>query len=106
MTMPISRLFVLVMEWAGRHGADDLRNKPGLWVHDTVDAAGLEAITVKINAHDETIDSVPPIHAALLREKYFPGIIAMINPVGGEMIASGLPNENEDGLIRHFEEQP
>ena len=101
----IGELYVAVTDWALSQGAKNLRSTPGLWHRQTEKRGVLGPLDVRINAHAETIDAVPPYHIMIGMDEYFPGLIALINPVGGCMMHSRVEGEDEDGLIAHFKAQ-
>jgi hypothetical protein len=103
--MSISTLFFAVVEWMDAAGAKDLAQLPGLWVGKTQEAASIGSIDVSFNPHDVDIQDIPPFHARLTMDAFFPGLIAVVGPGGGMLIGSANPAENEQGLISHFEAQ-
>lgn len=86
----ISQLFITLVEWAGLKGADDLAQKPGLWLGE------LGEWRVAINAHREeqkTPDglTVAPFNIALTQPRYL-GAVMLLGAHGG-IGASGLEDE-------------
>lgn len=101
----ISELYCAVTAWALSQGAKDLSKTPGLWHRKTEKHGVLGPLDVRINAHKETIDAVPFGHIMIGMDEYFPGMIALINPVDGVLLGSPRKGEDEAGLIEHFKAQ-
>lgn len=99
MTRPVSELFSAIADWAISRGAVNLSEEPGLWKGSTKPAAGIGPFEVCVNAHSEIIEAVPPMHA-VISCGWLP--IAIVNPFGGEIMASHQDGEDEAGLIAHF----
>lgn len=100
-----SELWASVMSWAVSTGAKDINKLPGLWHHKTEARDGVGPIDVRINAHSNDVDGLPPFHVKLGMDGYFPGIIGIFGPHGGALISSPIEGENENGLIAHFKAQ-
>lgn len=101
----ISELYCAICDWALSQGAKDLRQSPGVWHGKTQKGRVLGPLDVRVNPHDKTIDHIPPFHIQVGMDDYFPGIIALLNPVGGTLLGSRVDGEDEAGLIAHFKEQ-
>jgi hypothetical protein len=102
----VSALYAAVMDWAMTFGETDIGKQPGLWHRRTEKVGALGPLDVRINAHQETIDNVPPFNVRIGMDDYFPGLIALIGPFDGIVMRSPHDHENEDGLIAHFKAQP
>lgn len=102
---PLSALYCVVTEWAIARGALNLAATPGLWHARTEKIGDIGPFDVRINAHKETIDAIPPYYISIGMDEMFPGIVAVINPFEGTMMHSQVPGEDEDGLIAHFKAQ-
>ena len=71
------------------------------WIRETLPADGLGPLAVKINAHPDEVEGLPPYHILIDH----PGglvPVALFSPGGGAITLIG----GEDALIRHFQEQP
>lgn len=100
-----SELWAAVMSWAASSGAKNIGDHPGLWHRRTEKRGVLGPLDVRINPHLEEIEGVPPMHAKLGMDDYFPGLIGIVGPNGGMLISSRQEGENEAGLVAHFKEQ-
>ena len=106
MSEQLSELFASVIAWASSLGAKNISALPGVWSSRTTEVNGIGPLDVRINGHDRTIDGVPPFNAFIGINNMFPGVIAIVGPAGGSIMMSGIPGENEDGLVAHFKAQP
>lgn len=104
--MPTSELWAAVMAWAVSTGARDIGKQPGLWHRRTAALNGLGPLDVRINPHDRVIEGVPPFNVKIGMDGHFPGIIAVLGPDGGLVMASPVEGEDEVGLVEHFKAQP
>lgn len=100
--MQITELFAAVTEWAIATGDRDISKRPGLWHRKTEKIGNIGPLDVRINPHDETIDAVPPFNIRIGMDDKFPGLIALIGPTDGIVMASPIEGEDEAGLIAHF----
>lgn len=98
----MTELWVAIMSWAASKGASDIAKQPGMWRGKTGKSELFGALDVVINPHSEAIDGVLPYHARVGMDDYFPGIIALVGPAGGVVMASQVEGEDEDGLVSHF----
>jgi hypothetical protein len=79
---PIAEAFAVIAELAHDLGATPLNKHPGCWTY------ALGKWEVKINAHREEHDSVPPFHALVCWEQ-MPAMLLW--PNGGITIGGGDP---------------
>ena len=103
--MELSELYSTVIEWAQSTGAEKINELPGVWHRKTQKVGELGPLDVRINAHKETIDGIPPFGMSIGMDDYFPGLIALLQPNGGALIGSPVDGEDEAGLIAHFKAQ-
>jgi hypothetical protein len=103
----MSELYFAVIDWVIEQGVAPLHTFPGVW-HGQTQAIddSLGVLDVRINAHREEIDGIPAFAMAIGKDDKFPGLIAMLQPLGGVIIASPVPGEDEAGLLHHFRSQP
>lgn len=101
-----SELFHAIAEWAiEAKAAADVGASGNLWVEQTAPNEHFSApVKVEMNATKNEIDGIPPYHARLTNDVYFPGIMSVVNPYGGTLIGAG--DGDEDRLINHFKCQP
>lgn len=106
MTENVSELFHAVVQWAlEAKNAEDVGSKGTLWIETTAPNEHFSAaVKVEMNATKGEIDGIPPFHARLTNEVYFPGIMGIVNPYGGTLV--GAVDGDEDRLIEHFKSQP
>lgn len=103
----MSELYFAVVDWVLAQGVPPLHTFPGIWYGQTsVVDDDLGVLDVRINAHREEIDGIPGFAMTIGKDDYFPGLIAMLQPLGGVIIASPTPGEDEAGLLHHFRSQP
>jgi hypothetical protein len=102
----LSALFSAIVEWALQvKGAEDVGSGGTIWIEQTEPNEHFSAaVKVEMNATTAEIDDIPPFHARLTNEVYFPGIMGLVNPYGGTLVGAG-PGD-EDRLIEHFNSQP
>lgn len=101
----LSELFHAIATWAlEAKGAEDVGANGNLWVESTEANEHFSApVKVEMNATKQEIDGVPPFHARLSNDVYFPGIMGIVNPYGGTLVGAG--EGDEDRLIEHFRSQ-
>lgn len=101
----LSELFAAVTMWATEvKGARNVGAEGKLWCEATEANEHFDApVIVTMNGTKAEIEGIPPFTAKLENERYFPGIMALINPYGGALIGAG-PGD-EDRLIQHFNSQ-
>jgi hypothetical protein len=103
----MSELYFAVIDWVMAQGVPPLHTFPGVWHGQTIDIGdALGVLDVRINAHREEIDAIPAFAMAIGKDDKFPGLIAMLQPLGGVILASPTPGEDEAGLLHHFKSQP
>ena len=88
--MPLSALFVAVMEWAGNQGQRFINQLEGCWQGTT------DKYTVKVNGHNVECSAIPPFSAAIFSNGW---PIALVGPTGGAVMMGA----REDDLIQHFQ---
>lgn len=102
----MSELYFAVIDWVLALGVGPLHTHVGVWYGRTVDIGdGLGCLDVRINAHREEIDAIPAFALTIGKDDKFPGLIAMLQPLGGVILASPDPVESEAGLLHHFRSQ-
>jgi hypothetical protein len=101
----ISELYAAVAAWATSIGAEKLNLLPGVWHRKTEKAGNIGPLDVRINAHTEEIEGIPPFSIRVGMDDYLPGTIALIGPTGGVILGSHERGEDEAGLIAHFKAQ-
>jgi hypothetical protein len=96
----LSELAVAIAEWGIRTGATDLHLHPGVWSGEADPLDDYGTLEVKVNAHSDTIDNIPPFNFVVVPKDNPLAFVVMVNPYGGSMIGGyqGL----EDRLIEHF----
>jgi hypothetical protein len=83
---PITSAFMKVAELGFALGVKSIKDLPGCWEHQ-VD----EHWRIKVNAHHEVVDGVPPFHCAV-DWNGFPA--ALFAPDGGTFAAGSCANED------------
>jgi len=104
--LPINELWAACCAWAANTGLKNINQGAGLTKLRAQKAGDLGPFDVKFNPHKEEIDGVPPFHVFIGNEEWFPGVVAIVGPAGGQMIASRTPGEDEAGLIDYFQSNP
>ena len=103
--MQLSELYSTVIAWAQSTGAKDIHELPSVWHRKTEKLGNVGPLDVRINAHKDEREGIPPYGMSIGMDEYFPGLIALLQPTGGVIIPSPKPDENEAGLIEHFKAQ-
>lgn len=97
-----NELWASIILWYGAVNGKPLNEHPGVWVGRAERLNNLGPFDVKLNGHKDDIDGIPPFGAFVGNEDYFPGVVCVVTPAGGTMIGSRVPGEDEDGLIKFF----
>ena len=97
----LSQLAVAIAEWGARIGAVKLNEHPGVWTGKAAALDGYGPLTVKVNAHNDEIDGIPPYNFVVHPTENPLAFMVMVNPYGGSMI--GGSDDLEDRLIEHFD---
>jgi len=105
MNETLSELFAAIASWAiEAKGAENVGAAGDLWIEKTEPNQYFPVpVTVKMNATNDAIEGIPPFHAMLENDVYFPGIMALLSPYGGMMLGAGWGDEGR--LIKHFASQ-
>jgi hypothetical protein len=102
MNEPISDLFVSALTWAGKNGAEGAASRPGLWTGQTVATDHVPSLDVRLNAHLEQVEDMPPVTIRMTPAAADePIAICVCYPFGGM-----LTGFTEDALLAHFGAQP
>lgn len=101
-----SALYLAIVNWAVATGARDVGKRDCLWERHTREAASLGPLRVRLNPMGRVIEGVPPFSFALTDDDHFPGLVGVVGPADGLLLASPRPGEDEAGLIAHFDAQP
>lgn len=103
--MRLNTLYAAIADWLVRSGVKNLHQRPGLSTFTAQESETMPLMEVSVNPHPEEIEAIPPFNFRLVAPGYFPGLIAIVGPDGGEILESRVPGQDEAGLIAFFEQQ-